>query len=112
MTNLLLLAFDLSAPMTGEQFLRMPEEYRRAYLDGLIGRFGATDKMMAAMFGVHQNTVFNWRARLGVDCSCGCGCRDAEARFAWRNWLKNTRARTDLLEALAREHPEVTLIHD
>jgi len=108
MTNLLLVAFDLSAPMSGKQFTRMPEDYQRAYLDGLIGRFGATDPMLAKMFGVHTNTVYLWRRRLGVEC-CG-GRTDTADLTGWSAWRRTENRCRELGGLIESEHPEVTVL--
>lgn len=108
MTNLLLIAFDLSAPMKGAQFIKLPEDYQRAYLDGLIGRFGVTDPMLAKMFGIHTNTMYLWRRRLGVDCSSGHP--DAEDRANWYAWLRTENRCRELGGLIESEHPEVTVL--
>jgi transposase len=115
MTNLLLMAFDLSAPMTGKQFLLLPKDYRRVYLDGLIGRFGTSDEMLSEMFGIHKNTIFRWRKELGVDASgygtLGMSRNPSAADLArWHEWLQTGSRCAALKSQIEEEHPEVTVL--
>lgn len=111
MTNLLLLAFDLSAPMSWSAFRQMPEDYQTAYLDGLIGRFGATDEMLSLMFGIHRNDIRYWRKKLGVDPAGWHGRGPGPADLSrWYEWLRSDGRGAALKTQIEREHPEVTVI--
>jgi hypothetical protein len=108
MTNLLLMAFDLTEPMPWERLIAMPSEYQAAYITGIIGQFGATDEMLADLFGVHKNTVAQRRKKLGVKPGCDGGIR---ARTGWMAWCRGRANRVaELTKELETTHPEVTVL--
>lgn len=58
--------YKLNAPMKWDAFKEMPDDLKREYMEGLQKNYGATDAMMAQMFGVHIQSVFDMRKKLGV----------------------------------------------
>ena len=114
MTNMVLIAYDLAAPMSWHDFLQLPRDYQAAYLDRLIGRFGVTDDLIADMFKIHVNTFRVRRKYLDVEPSYygrpTGGILNPADVARWREWLQTsprTRAMAGLIE---KEHPEVTVL--
>ncbi len=58
--------YKLNAPMKWDAFNKMPDDLKREYVEGLQKNYGATDAMMARMFCIHSQSVFDMRKKLGI----------------------------------------------
>lgn len=61
------LTVKMDAPMSWDQFCGLPEDIQKEYLMGIMGKYGASDKMMGQMFGRTHESVRQKRMSLGVD---------------------------------------------
>lgn len=81
--------YNLTQPMTRKEFYAMPEDLQKTYLLNLMNKYGATDGMIGAMFGVTGSAVQLLRKRLGVP-GRGRGNRipTGEAYAMWEAFLR------------------------
>ena len=59
--------YKLDAPMTWEQFKEMPKDLKVKYINNMRELYGATDQMLADMFGIHFSYVNIVRRELGIE---------------------------------------------
>lgn len=79
-------SYNLNAPLSWYEFIQMPEDLQRQYLDGLRAKYNATNEMLGELFHVHPTTVSQKRLALG--CRVQCHALSVEARAErTRAWM-------------------------
>lgn len=58
--------YKLGEPMPWKGFKQLPDDLKRAYLEQLHTLYGATDNMLASMFGASSLTIRHTRQNLGL----------------------------------------------
>ena len=58
--------YKLGEPMPWKGFKQLPDDLKRAYLEQLHTLYGATDNMLASMFGTSSLTIRHMRKSLGL----------------------------------------------
>ena len=58
--------FNMDAPMVWKEFKAMPADLQKEYIQGLIDKYGATQGLIAEMFGVTTHTIWDWGKHHGV----------------------------------------------
>lgn len=59
-------SYNLKKPMTWQQFVSMPVDIQKQYVEKIIKRFNATPSQMAKMFGVVRSTVYTHFEENGI----------------------------------------------
>ena len=52
--------YDMGRPMTWKEFRKLPDDIKRAYIEGLGDKYHASTPMLAKMFNVSPSTVDNY----------------------------------------------------
>ena len=81
-------SYNMKAPMKWKQFVAMPVDLQKDYLNGLIQSFEVSQKQLAEMFGVHPCTLSRWLggAKLGVEFQRGSRMSKND-KLAWAVFL-------------------------
>ena len=58
--------YDMGKPMVWKDFSKLPDDIKRAYIEGLIAKYRATANQMAQMFGISKTYVDHTCARLNI----------------------------------------------
>ena len=87
-------SYRMNDPISWEEFLEWPNEYKVAYIKKLRERFGVNDLYIANMFDVACNTMLAYFREFGLDIKAACDDDFEREKFlAWR-----TGANTELVQ--------------
>lgn len=80
-------SYRLNAPMGWEEFRRMPDDLRIAYIKAIRETYNAPDSQIAKMMHTNSCSFSNEMSRLGLRVGCGvrnCNTKwDKDGFFAW-----------------------------
>ena len=79
-------SYDMGKPMTYALFKTMPEDLKRAYLEGMREKFHPTCKPIAKMWGISEEMVRINFKRLGLPTTTGTGGADFD-ESGWNEWM-------------------------
>ena len=82
--------YDMGKPMVWKDFIKLPDDIKRAYLNGLADKYNPTADMIAQMFCVSKTTVDRMRADLKVKSTIKGRTSAADVvkkRKAWDEFL-------------------------
>ena len=86
--------YNLSKPMTYEQFKLMPRDLQREYLLKLRNDMHASTRVIAQMFGCSDETVRVVIRNLGIDTGGKKMYMNLDQLLRWNNWLSGDAANT------------------
>ena len=84
--------YRLGAPMTYQEFRRMPEDLQRQYITGLLEKYDVTDRMIAEMLGISKETIRKVAARLRIGRGKGWSRAAVPDVAAWTAWIEDGAA--------------------
>lgn len=86
--------YNLSKPMTYEQFKLMPRDLQREYLLKLRNDMHASARVIAQMFGCSYETVRVVMRNLGINTGGKKLYMNLDQLMRWNNWLSGDAANT------------------
>lgn len=86
--------YNLSKPMTYEQFKLMPRDLQREYLLKLRNDMHASTRVIAQMFGCSDETVRVVIRNLGINTGGKKMYMNLDQLMRWNNWLSGDAANT------------------
>ena len=86
--------YNLSKPMTYEQFKLMPRDLQREYLLKLRNDMHASSRVIAQMFGCSDETVRVVIRNLGINTGGKKMFMNLDQLMRWNNWLSGDAANT------------------
>ena len=86
--------YNLSKPMTYEQFKLMPRDLQREYLLKLRNDMHASTRVIAQMFGCSDETVRVVIRNLGINTGGKKLYMNLDQLMRWNNWLSGDAANT------------------
>lgn len=86
--------YNLSKPMTYEQFKLMPRDLQREYLLKLRNDMHASSRVIAQMFGCSDETVRIAIHNLGINTGGKKMLMNLDQLTRWNNWLSGDAANT------------------
>ena len=86
--------YNLSKPMTYEQFKLMPRDLQREYLLKLRNDMHASTRVIAQMFGCSYETVRVVIRNLGINTGDKKMYMNLDQLLRWNNWLSGDAANT------------------
>ena len=86
--------YNLSKPMTYEQFKLMPRDLQREYLLKLRNDMHASTRVIAQMFGCSDETVRVVIRNLGINTGGKKMYMNLDQLLRWNNWLSGDAANT------------------
>ena len=86
--------YNLSKPMTYEQFKLMPRDLQREYLLKLRNDMHASARVIAQMFGCSDETVRVVIRNLGINTGGKKMYMNLDQLMRWNNWLSGDAANT------------------
>lgn len=86
--------YNLSKPMTYEQFKLMPRDLQREYLLKLRNDMHASSRVIAQMFGCSYETVRVVIRNLGINTGGKKIYMNLDQLMRWNNWLSGDAANT------------------
>lgn len=86
--------YNLSKPMTYEQFKLMPRDLQREYLLKLRNDMHASSRVIAQMFGCSYETVRVVIRNLGINTGGKKMYMNLDQLMRWNNWLSGDAANT------------------
>ena len=86
--------YNLSKPMTYEQFKLMPRDLQREYLLKLRNDMHASTRVIAQMFGCSYETVRVVIRNLGINTGGKKMYMNLDQLLRWNNWLSGDAANT------------------
>lgn len=86
--------YNLSKPMTYEQFKLMPRDLQREYLLKLRNDMHASSRVIAQMFGCSYETVRVVIRNLGINTGGKKMYMNLDQLLRWNNWLSGDAANT------------------
>ena len=86
--------YNLSKPMTYEQFKLMPRDLQREYLLKLRNDMHASSRVIAQMFGCSYETVRVVMRDLGINTGGKKIYMNLDQLMRWNNWLSGDAANT------------------
>lgn len=86
--------YNLSKPMTYEQFKLMPRDLQREYLLKLRNDMHASARVIAQMFGCSDETVRVVIRNLGINTGGKKMFMNPDQLMRWNNWLSGDAANT------------------
>lgn len=86
--------YNLSKPMTYEQFKLMPRDLQREYLLKLRNDMHASTRVIAQMFGCSDETVRVAIHNLGINTGGKKMLMNLDQLMRWNNWLSGDAANT------------------
>lgn len=86
--------YNLSKPMTYEQFKLMPRDLQREYLLKLRNDMHASTRVIAQMFGCSDETVRVVIRNLGINIGGKKMFMNLDQLMRWNNWLSGDAANT------------------
>lgn len=86
--------YNLSKPMTYEQFKLMPRDLQREYLLKLRNDMHASSRVIAQMFGCSYETVRVVIRNLGINTGGKKLYMNLDQLMRWNNWLSGDAANT------------------
>lgn len=86
--------YNLSKPMTYEQFKLMPRDLQREYLLKLRNDMHASSRVIAQMFGCSYETVRVVMRDLGINTGGKKLYMNLDQLMRWNNWLSGDAANT------------------
>lgn len=86
--------YNLSKPMTYEQFKLMPRDLQREYLLKLRNDMHASARVIAQMFGCSDETVRVVIRNLGINTGGKKMLMNLDQLMRWNNWLSGDAANT------------------
>lgn len=86
--------YNLSKPMTYEQFKLMPRDLQREYLLKLRNDMHASSRVIAQMFGCSDETVRVVIRNLGINTGGKKLYMNLDQLMRWNNWLSGDAANT------------------
>ena len=86
--------YNLSKPMTYEQFKLMPRDLQREYLLKLRNDMHASSRVIAQMFGCSYETVRVVMRDLGINTGGKKMYMNLDQLLRWNNWLSGDAANT------------------
>ncbi len=86
--------YNLSKPMTYEQFKLMPRDLQREYLLKLRNDMHASTRVIAQMFGCSDETVRVVIRNLGINTGGKKIYMNLDQLMRWNNWLSGDAANT------------------
>ena len=86
--------YNLSKPMTYEQFKLMPRDLQREYLLKLRNNMHASSRVIAQMFGCSYETVRVVIRDLGINTGGKKIYMNLDQLLRWNNWLSGDAANT------------------
>ena len=86
--------YNLSKPMTYEQFKLMPRDLQREYLLKLRNDMHASSRVIAQMFGCSYETVRVVIRNLGINTGGKKMFMNLDQLMRWNNWLSGDAANT------------------
>lgn len=86
--------YNLSKPMTYEQFKLMPRDLQREYLLKLRNDMHASSRVIAQMFGCSYETVRVVIRDLGINTGSKKIYMNLDQLMRWNNWLSGDAANT------------------
>ena len=86
--------YNLSKPMTYEQFKLMPRDLQREYLLKLRNDMHASARVIAQMFGCSDETVRVVIRNLGINTGGKKMYMNLDQLLRWNNWLSGDAANT------------------
>ena len=100
-------SYNMKAPMKWKQFISMPADLQKDYLNGLIQSFEVSQQQVAEMFGVHPCTLSRWLggAKLGVEFQRGSRMSKND-KLAWAVFLNPQQQTEQAPETTAAEGPQ------
>lgn len=79
--------YNLNAPMSYAEFMRMPSDLRAEYLRKLNDRFDVSSVKLGEMLGVSRACVYNLWAEFGIPRTRKYARMTSGELKAWRSWL-------------------------
>lgn len=82
------IVYNLTKPMTWEEFKKLPAHAQEEYIIWLNRNFGATASDIARMFGVASRTVANYASTKNINVNFSRGHRmDKSKKADWENFI-------------------------
>ena len=98
--------YNLSKPMTYEQFKLMPRDLQREYLLKLRNDMHASARVIAQMFGCSYETVRVVIRDLGINTGGKKIYMNLDQLMRWNNWLSGDAANTPVAVTEPETEPE------
>ena len=94
--------YTMKEPISMAKFRGYPKDIQKEYLQFFVDEFSATNRMMAAVFGVSDSYVYKALKEMGLD---GVMLKSATAqnRVAFADWLRQFRPQSEEKEAVVEE---------
>jgi len=83
--------YNLRKPMKWKEFMSMPEDLQKQYIQWLDQAFNVGDRFLAEMFGVSQKTINLRREALCVQCHGRKGKRPNDTILRWETFLNGDK---------------------
>jgi len=96
--------YNLHRPMKWKEFMSMPMDLQKQYIEWLDQVFDVGDNTLASMFGVSQNTINLRRKTLGVQVGKRRGRKSKEQIIRWETFLREERQEVEAEQGEKQEN--------
>ncbi len=85
-------SYRLNEPMTYEEFKKMPDDLKIAYVKALVKKFNVPMSRIAEMLGTKQNTFSFAMRSIGYSAGCRSG-KEMWDQEGWINWCNGVKTK-------------------